>query len=417
MPAHSPDKAHIPFLDGLRGLMAFWVLAGHTAYAAGASNQLPIINNPTIAVDVFMFISGFLMAYYFRIREEKEPWHSTSTWRNFYIRRFFRIAPIYYLLLTTAFIFQSNFRDYITATSVFPQPWIDPISHKIWVDPISHKTWIDILMPKLSWINIGLHYTFLFGLIPKYAIGNVMPDWSIALEMQFYLVLPFIMLLNRRIGYFWATAILLFICLAGHKLFGVSLMGRPHIISNFPEPSFLPLKLNYFVVGILLAEAFHFRVQDFYKTALLCFMAIGLAGTYSSPYFLGPVLLSTFLLLYDPSQDRLHIKNVFNLASDALGSRIASFMADTSYGVYLLHNIILFPLSAYFITAQPWYVNLSPFERYGILLFIMICLTYPIAFLLHILVEKPGISLGKSIIRSLNNRKERAVSQVQQQAV
>lgn len=49
-----------------------------------------------------MMISGFLMAHNYLARRETEPWQAWPTWRAFWVRRFFRIAPAYYLLLAVA---------------------------------------------------------------------------------------------------------------------------------------------------------------------------------------------------------------------------------------------------------------------------------------------------------------------------
>src|ERR1700741_1786618 len=99
-------------LYGLRGAMAFWVFYGHLRISCLGSP--PRFGHPANAVDVFMVLSGFLMTYHWIGRESKFNNHARQT-GDFYLRRFFRIAPLYYLLFTIAF-FGKDFFSYPIAT-------------------------------------------------------------------------------------------------------------------------------------------------------------------------------------------------------------------------------------------------------------------------------------------------------------
>lgn len=123
---------------------------GHTALLCGASD-IGIIRSHAAAVDIFMFISGFLMTYHYRLREDREPWGSPSTWLKFYTRRFFRLAPVYYLILAITLIFRNNlYHAYLTTTTTFPPPW----AHLLNLSPNP---------PAWSWGSVVTHFTFLFG--------------------------------------------------------------------------------------------------------------------------------------------------------------------------------------------------------------------------------------------------------------
>ena len=98
-------KNHIGFLDALRGFLAFWVFYGHLKMASIGREVL--WGSPALAVDGFMILSGFLMAYHWARREKKFPTFWAQT-KDFYLRRFFRIAPLYYLLVTIEFLWQEE---------------------------------------------------------------------------------------------------------------------------------------------------------------------------------------------------------------------------------------------------------------------------------------------------------------------
>ena len=78
------------------------VLVGHCMILTGFS--LPIIGQPDFGVDLFILLSGSLMVFQYQLRSEFEDWTTPRTWAAFWIRRFFRIAPLFYLMLAAALI-------------------------------------------------------------------------------------------------------------------------------------------------------------------------------------------------------------------------------------------------------------------------------------------------------------------------
>ena len=163
-----PSLETIPLVDVVRILAAWMVLAWHTSDFAGY--QMPVIGSAAIAVDVFMNVSGFLMVFLFWERRKKEPWNEPRTWLNFYIRRFFRISPLYYtaLLFLVAAQLLTGFKIITTA------------------------------LPLWQWLL--LRFSFLFGFVPAESDNCIIPDWSLSLEMQFYACFPFLILAMKRIG-------------------------------------------------------------------------------------------------------------------------------------------------------------------------------------------------------------------------
>ena len=95
-----------------------------------------------------------------------------------------------------------------------------------------------------SFENFFVHATFLFGLIPAYSYRTPLPDWSIGLEVQFYLVFPLIAILANRYGWLRATFCALIV--------GVLIAGLFKILHvRYPMSSFLPLKFHIFAAGML----------------------------------------------------------------------------------------------------------------------------------------------------------------------
>lgn len=330
------------------------------------------------------------MAFHYFKRESLEAWTSPNTWKNFYLRRFFRIAPLYYVLLIFAFAFNDYFaynREFIN--TVFPNKWF--------VDEFgSANNFFNHKYLGASWQNILLHVTFLFGLIPQYSTSTPLPDWSIGLEMQFYAVFPFLMLMYQKISYFWTTVIVLIIGSVAKKLIGVLDIVPSGFREPFPLPSFLLLKIDFFVIGILLAAANHYRHKN--SNLLGCLVGLALLLAYRSSFIvLAVCVLIALMLFYDRSTDVLGIKRLISLPEFILSSRMATFMADTSYSVYLTHTLIMAPLAALLISF-PTYTNLPGIIRFGLLFSATLPVTYSISWLLFKYIEKPGIWLGKKVM-------------------
>ncbi len=374
----------LPFLDGIRGFASLWVIVGHCIQNSGWN--FPILSSPGFAVDIFMVMSGFLMAYHHRIREKSQPWNSPLTWYTFYIRRFFRIAPLYYLLLIPAFTLNQHFNAWQKISeTVFPRSWASSIAG-------SATYFRDI---DLS--NIILHVSFIFGLLPQYASSTVLPDWSIGLEMQFYAVFPLIMLLLKRYNYFYISICLWSIDLISNKLFTYN-TPNPGLLGIFPQPSFLPLKLSFFLIGILLAEAYYYKSKNSSLSSYLILLAIIISGYKHSIFILFLSIMIVALLFYDRESDLLRIGRGIKIVQKILSNKISHFMADTSYSVYLAHELILIPSIA-LLASFAWYVSLPGIVRFSLLFLEVASLTYCLGWLLYNHVEKPGITLGKAILK------------------
>jgi peptidoglycan/LPS O-acetylase OafA/YrhL len=195
--------------------------------------------NGAVAVDIFMLLSGFLMAYHWELRKDRFRSFSSQT-IDFWIRRFFRITPVYWTLLIVAYLFhESLFAMRGQIRQAIPPPWADDAGASL------------LQIPALDAQLILAHFTFLFGLIPEYVGTNMLPDWSIALEMQFYLAFPVLIL---AIGRFGAVSFVIgsvaFAEITG-SLFGLYL--EEGLLGRFPQPSMLLFKINIFAGGMAVA--------------------------------------------------------------------------------------------------------------------------------------------------------------------
>jgi peptidoglycan/LPS O-acetylase OafA/YrhL len=163
---------HILTLDGIRGSAILLVMVFHLARwqttPVGVDAFLDRLRaSGWIGVDLFFVLSGFLITGI--LCDAKD---SSGFFRAFYARRVLRIFPLYYAFL--AFL-------------AFLLPWLAPgiPGLREWLK-VQEWWWL-----YLSNIYVALHgWTYLTGIAGHF--------WSLAIEEQFYLVWPVVVLLSPR---------------------------------------------------------------------------------------------------------------------------------------------------------------------------------------------------------------------------
>ena len=136
-------------LDGLRAIAILAVVWHH---AAGAVPGWKITTRGFLGVDLFFTISGFLIITLL-LRERRRT--GTLSLRDFFIRRFLRIFPPYYLVLL------------VVGTMTFLQSGAS--SEAVWRD-------------------LPYALVFVSNLVPMHGLLAI--TWSLSVEEQFYIVVP-----------------------------------------------------------------------------------------------------------------------------------------------------------------------------------------------------------------------------------
>lgn len=161
MKANSLHRAYYPALDGLRGLAILFVLFYHNF------GYVRLFEFGWLGVDLFFVLSGFLITdILLQARGTK------NFLKNFYIRRVLRIFPIYYLCL---FLF----------LVVFPR--ISQINFDMTYYE-NNQGWLWMYLQ--NWLYIAKQ-------TPNGA-SHLQHFWSLAVEEQFYMVWPLVVLLLKK---------------------------------------------------------------------------------------------------------------------------------------------------------------------------------------------------------------------------
>lgn len=347
------------FLNVFRALAALWVVVAHCLIWT----RVGWFPSPKMAVDLFMVLSGFLMAY--TVDRNAEPHNELGTWGRFYIRRFFRIAPGYYFAyLMMGILLVPVTQGYLYLQSLAPETWATGGAY----DPRTTD---------FGLANIVMHVTFAFGLHPDYSYSSMLPDWSLSLEMQFYLAFPLIYLAMRERSSMIVCSIVVLLSLAIGAMYALGAWPE------FDEPSLLVMKLPVFLAGILI-----------YKAAegdrlLRLVTAMSLLVMTSATLEWGHLLLIALV----GSLAWLWLGKVPERIVALTRLPIVSFFSDCSYAAYLLHGFVIALVGAPMMKAL---IGLGKPVAAGVMIPAVIGITYGLSYAFNQLVERPGISLGRS---------------------
>jgi peptidoglycan/LPS O-acetylase OafA/YrhL len=383
--ANQSSFTRVGYLDGLRGLAALWVMVGHILAVYGKFP--PIVSWTSLAVDIFILLSGFLMLHQVTAREMQEPFDRPRTWLIFWLRRFFRLAPLYYMMLVVAVLceqYQNGFDGSFHYVHGGP------------VDPLNDQFGLQDDQFGQFGLLIFSHVTFLFGLSPEFARSTALPDWSLSLEMQFYLLFPFLALLGRGIGWLTVAGIVCAACLVGNYLFA-------SFLHQFSLPSILLLKINIFMGGMLIAAAAQKPKRQFsYLLAAIGLMLLPIWGSAGikldfdrALICLGFALLAFREEMNTPSP----VQWVISQLSRTLGAWPFVVLADLSYGVYLIHFLVIIAWDRLTAPGAP----LSKFQDPLAALVVIPIVAYGLAWVARHAVELPGIEFGRWIVRKYRN--------------
>jgi peptidoglycan/LPS O-acetylase OafA/YrhL len=179
------SSSHIAALDGIRGLAFCMVFAFHFGLDAIPRDTLDhailgVTRSSWTGVDLFFVLSGFLITGILLDTRGSERY-----FRNFYARRTLRIFPLYYGILIAALI---------VVPLLFPRArTIDTIA-----ELRANQAWF--------WTyTINIRIAALHSWDPAVP-GRLMHFWSLAVEEQFYLIWPLIVLLAGRRKLLWVCA-------------------------------------------------------------------------------------------------------------------------------------------------------------------------------------------------------------------
>lgn len=355
-------------IDGLRGWLAWAVVVSHAVQFCSleTSNRIgdAISNLGPLAVLVFIVISGFVICG--RVIELREPW------TPYIIRRFFRIFPLYWILLPLSVILLPYVADAFNAL-----PWagnrvrfderIGALTDHPLAQGLFHISLLQGLIPDSLW--------------PRSSAAILPPAWSLSLEWQYYLVAPLFvgLLAGKRTALITVFAVVVAALLFNRGYFG-----------TFYQPSIFPMAAYMFMIGI--ASRLGFEKLEKVPFPSVFAVAIILFGFLFKD--LRWLAIWGSVLIYLSSGRRWEDEVIGRMLDLALVSKPAVYFGERSYSTYLVHWPVMYLV---LIALAP--LGLSSTSAIAVFFCVSLSLTAIASHFLYRYVEQPFIRLGSRVAR------------------
>jgi peptidoglycan/LPS O-acetylase OafA/YrhL len=335
----------LPGLNTLRFVAAFFVVISHGNIAliklgVYQQNTLAFFNRGGDAVEFFFTLSGFLITYLL-IRELQAT--GTVSVRKFYLRRVFRIWPLYFLIVAVGFILLGV---------IYPRMYGQPFFAFNW------------------WKGLLLFLCFMPNYMSKnYAVGVLNPLWSIGVEEQFYLFwAPFIKYVRAHL--FPGILFFLVFSIIAYGVVYYRLIPMPMHWNNF----FLTQKFYAMAIGSLFGYMLFFGAAAYDRSLM------------ARKWFQAIVLFClTWHYVFNPSVETglpgrvllcmlygLLILNVSSISHKLINleNPFLSYLGTISFGIYMYHLLVDYMLRSF----SPQLLEMNVFSNTQFIILYHACL-------------------------------------------
>ena len=361
----------LPVLNGIRGFAILMVVLLHNWSLIWFSMPQwlsPYVRCGFVGVELFFFLSGFVLTLpYLKAKFENKP---LPHWKEFLSRRYLKIFPSYLFCICILQIF--HYYSSFHGSGIGPSTLKDVVTHLLFIH---------------NWFNETIG-----------SVSGVM--WSLAVEIQFYIIFPFIIVAFLRwpmkfiilmflIGNLWR----LYICFSHQNLFTL-------------EMHELPAFIDVFATGML--SAYVYILISFRKTTIVSTIS------YSTLMIVG---LITFSLLINnliktsdpvwPATWQVYFRSLLAIvfAMTSIGAifawkplqfifnnRLIVFIGFISYNWYLWHEVIANVLIINHVVVNSNIQQASDSQK-TLFLFISLIISLTISILLTYNFEQPLMKL------------------------
>jgi peptidoglycan/LPS O-acetylase OafA/YrhL len=361
----------LPGIHGLRGIAALAVVLYHLVHIGGVipPNAFAFITRDFgYSVHLFFIISAYSLMHSTESKISHPHWL-----RDYFIKRFFRIAPLFYVMLILFIV-----------VGLYPMVGVKNIT------------------------NLILNLSFTFGFVP--ATGIVWGGWSVGVEMIFYAIFPVLIWMIKT--YRVATIFLLVSIVLAITLRSALTLQYLGLDSNAKfDWSYFSFASNvcFFTMGIyayFLSKRFINATRYFVPIISIVIILVMLFSK------LGPYLHDSYrldIVIWGLGLTGLCAwQSVY--PSRIIANKFFEYLGERSFSIYLLHPVIMYFSKDYLIKTYEYLSLQMGSSAYFVCAILMMALILVFSEATYRFIEVPGIDLGRKLINT-RKRAEKPASQ------
>lgn len=375
------------YIDIIRALAILGVLATHSIHHITTLSPVTvaIFDYGQLGVQLFFIASAITLCLSASERKETSQF-------NFYIRRFFRVVPLYYFGILLYFFWRCAYTSYLQGEPSIPQDY--------------------------TLLRVLENIFFMHGFDPSNFNYVVPGGWSIATEMAFYIIFPFIFLLLKKLSLrsfivfaIAIAALSFYIQYVGIEIIQPILIGKgiqESLITNdrfgFIYASIIN-QINVFMIGIIAFKFLHKKITTSHLLIAMVLIFISCLiqndRSYDTGYdgFFYTIMSSIAFAI-------LVIKLSTISLPENIICKVLVEVGRNSYSMYILHFLILDVLKFVFMHSIYKVVDIGEL-RLVLVLISLTLLTFYAARQTNKYIEKPGIKFGKRFIQYIEEPGEK----------
>jgi peptidoglycan/LPS O-acetylase OafA/YrhL len=374
-PVNSSPPNRLPELDGIRGLAILSVLVWHfavgqvkTTIGSPMAYTMKCLSLSWAGVDLFFVLSGFLIGEILMKNRESKNYYTT-----FFVRRSLRILPLFLLSASLFVVGLSLFKS----SGNEGLEWLFSEAFPAW----SYPTFLQNFF-MASTGEMGPHWMAM--------------TWSLAVEEQFYLVLPFLIRVIHPIR----LPIALFLLVASAPAIRTALyLLHPH--GDLSAYVLLPARWDALFLGVLGAwilrqKGLAQRLSSRKRWLIAAMMATG--STAALMLLSGHGIASagmtyggyTVIALFSLAFVLYVIVSPYGWVTRFLRNPALVWLGTTSFGIYLFHEPVAGLLHAFLRKRPPEIVT----SEDALITLVALFLTLALAGLSSSRFERPFVQLG-----------------------
>ncbi len=359
----------LAYIDVLRGIAILMVIVIHTSLPVSGLSEwaIYITRYGQMGVQLFFMASAYTLCYSFVNRSAKQ-----NQFSSFSLRRFFRIAPLYYLAMLVYWL-------------------LEPIVHIL--------SLIDLPTSEYNFQSVISNILFIHGFVIS-ANNNIVPGgWSIGTEMAFYALFPLLFRLFSWAYKEWG--IISLYALVGLSIFlnAIAQLTIDHFFAiEIVNNGFLYFNLVNQLPVFLLGMTIFFHHQHHIPLPLSILVQIAL---FTATTIVGSIAIwqnQNWMFTFIPVCSGISFLLLLNIFKELnYSNQLLEKIGRLSYSMYIFHFIF------------SWYLVVGIMMLLGkgvlpeLVLFCSVGLaigfSYSIAKLSQKYIETPGIQLGKRLDR------------------